>query len=193
MSTTASRHQTVEAIVIKRQEYQEADRIITLFSKQVGKLTVLAKGVRLPQSKRQASVELGTCIKTQIIQSSRIPILTQTIIIDSFSQTKLSLSDITRLYQLLEVIDLLTPEQEPLPDVYNLLFQTLSRLPTTVNKKKLMLHTFHTMIQILGFIPPKSIDEASLKQLIETIADKKLHSKEFLVPGTIKPAPQHLR
>jgi DNA repair protein RecO (recombination protein O) len=192
MGTAAPRHLTVEAIVIKRLEYQEADRLITLFSKQVGKISVLAKGVRLPKSKRQASLELGTCIKAQIIQSHRIPILTQTVIVNSFSQTKLSLPDITRLYQLLEVIDLLTPEQEPLPEVYGLLVDALTKLPTTSNKKALLLHTFHSMVQVLGFIPPKSMDELSLKNLIETIADKKLHSKEFLMPGTIKPRPHHL-
>jgi DNA repair protein RecO (recombination protein O) len=46
------------AIVLKRINYQEADRIITVITKTDGKITLLAKGVRKPKSKLAGGIEL---------------------------------------------------------------------------------------------------------------------------------------
>ena len=40
-----------QAIVLKRLEYGEADRILTVLTKNNGKLSVIAKGARRPKSK----------------------------------------------------------------------------------------------------------------------------------------------
>lgn len=51
------RERTVEAFILKKQDYGEADQIITLFSKQEGKLRCLAKAVKLPTSKLQPMLQ----------------------------------------------------------------------------------------------------------------------------------------
>ena len=52
-----NRYQT-KAIVLKRIDYGEADRIITFFTSDRGKVTVMAKGVRKPKSKLAGGIEL---------------------------------------------------------------------------------------------------------------------------------------
>jgi len=47
-----------EGIVIKRKNFGEADRILTVFTKKYGKIKVLAKGVRRITSRRGPNVEL---------------------------------------------------------------------------------------------------------------------------------------
>lgn len=47
------RERAVDAFILKRTDYGEADQIITLFSKQEGKLRVLVKAAKLPTSKLQ--------------------------------------------------------------------------------------------------------------------------------------------
>lgn len=49
---------TTDAIIIKRVNYQEADRIITLLTEEHGKVTVLAKGVRKSKSRLAGGLEL---------------------------------------------------------------------------------------------------------------------------------------
>ena len=47
-----------EAIVLKRIEYGEADRILTVLTKNHGKISVIAKGVRKPKSKLAGGIEI---------------------------------------------------------------------------------------------------------------------------------------
>lgn len=48
-----SRERIISAFILKRQDYAEADQIITLFSKEEGKIRVLVKAAKLPTSKLQ--------------------------------------------------------------------------------------------------------------------------------------------
>ncbi len=48
-----ARERTVEAFILKRTDYGETDQIITLFSKEEGKIRALVKGAKLPISKLQ--------------------------------------------------------------------------------------------------------------------------------------------
>ena len=50
-------HKT-EGIIIKRRNYGEADRILTVFTKYNGKIQVKATGIRRIPSRRSAHVEL---------------------------------------------------------------------------------------------------------------------------------------
>ena len=45
-----------EAIVLRRVDFGEADRMLTLYSREFGKIRALAKGARKPQSRKD-----GTC------------------------------------------------------------------------------------------------------------------------------------
>ena len=47
-----------EGIVIKRSNYSEADRIVTIFTKKNGKIKVKANGVRKIASRRSPHIEL---------------------------------------------------------------------------------------------------------------------------------------
>jgi len=175
---------TIEGIVIKRRDYGEADRIVTLFSKEKGKITVLAKGVRKLNSKRIGSLELGTLIRTQIIQGKSMDIMTQTVIINSFPHISDQLGLITRSYQIFEIIDMLTGEEQDHPDLYQLILAFLTKLNQEKTYKKAeMLHLVQQILATLGFTDQKMTSELDLKAKIEQIAEKRLHSKEFFSPG----------
>jgi DNA repair protein RecO (recombination protein O) len=176
----------IEAVVLKRSNYGEADRIVTLFSREVGKLVVVAKGVRKITSKRLGSLEPGTLLSALVIKGKGMDILSGTVIINSFAATKKDLVAITQLSQLLEVIDLLTRENQELPDVYQVLVNTLTSLTQTTNRKQMLLAAFHQIASLLGFAPPEDLSETALKNYIESIAERHLHSKEYLMPGRIK-------
>lgn len=52
-----SRDRSVEAFILKRQDFGEADQIITLFSKEEGKLRAVVKAAKLPTSKLQPMLQ----------------------------------------------------------------------------------------------------------------------------------------
>lgn len=51
------RERIVESFILKRTDYSEADQIVTLFSKEEGKIRVLAKAAKLPTSKLQPMLQ----------------------------------------------------------------------------------------------------------------------------------------
>jgi DNA repair protein RecO (recombination protein O) len=52
-----SRENTYAALVLKKQPLNEADELITVFTKEIGKLRVLAKSVKFAKSKLQYSLQ----------------------------------------------------------------------------------------------------------------------------------------
>ncbi len=52
-----SRERSLESFILKRQDYGEADQIITLFSKEEGKVRALVKSAKLPTSKLQPMLQ----------------------------------------------------------------------------------------------------------------------------------------
>jgi hypothetical protein len=48
----AERSQRVEAIILKHSDFGEADRLVTMYSRELGKLRALAKGARKPGSRK---------------------------------------------------------------------------------------------------------------------------------------------
>lgn len=52
-----SRDRTIEAFVLKKQDYNEADQIITLFSKEEGKIRALVKAANQPNSKLRPALQ----------------------------------------------------------------------------------------------------------------------------------------
>ncbi|MCL1918035.1 MAG: DNA repair protein RecO [Peptococcaceae bacterium] len=50
----------VDALVIRSREFKESDRIVTLYSRECGKISAVAKGVRKSTSKQRAGVQLYT-------------------------------------------------------------------------------------------------------------------------------------
>ena len=59
------RSYTSEGIVLARRNYGEADRILVIYSKNFGRVSYMAKGVRRPKSRKRGHIEVFNYIKFQ--------------------------------------------------------------------------------------------------------------------------------
>lgn len=168
------------AIVIGRRNYHEADRLLTLFTKKHGKMIVRARGVRLSQSKRQGHIELFNTIKAQIIESRGIPVLAQTDLMAGRSKIKSSLKLLRIAYHLTELVNKLTPEYQPQPELFELLNRGLSSINLVIwQREEYLSGKFEEkLLRLLGYGAPP--DNGSLHDYIESIIDSKLHSHKIL-------------
>lgn len=73
-----------EAIVIRTQKLGEADRIVTLFTREHGRVRAVAKGVRRTKSKFGARVEPGSYIDIQLYVGKTFEIVTQVEALENF-------------------------------------------------------------------------------------------------------------
>ena len=123
------RSYTVEGIVIKRTNFGEADRLVTLFTKSWGKMTVIARGVRKLASKRAGALELFNEVRAQIVKGrGQLDTLAEVEIVDTFPSWRRKLGRITLAYQMCEAVDKLTADHQPHPQVFNILLTALSQI-----------------------------------------------------------------
>lgn len=120
---------SVEGVVLKRKNIGEADKLLTLLTRERGKLTVRAIGIRRLKSKRAGSLDLFNHVKAQIVVGkSEILTLTEVSLIQSFTGWKKHLGRINLAYQLCETVDKLLLEHEPAPEIFDLIIKDLATI-----------------------------------------------------------------
>lgn len=117
-----------EAVVIKRTDLGEADKILTLYTPGKGKFRVVAKGVRRPISKLGGHVELFTLSKMLFAKGRNLDIVTQSETVDSFKTLREDLNRISHAYYVVELLDRFTEDSIENYPVYKLLLEVLQRL-----------------------------------------------------------------
>ena len=74
----------VNAVVLRHADWGEADRIITLYTREQGKLRALAKGARKMRSRKAGHLEPFTHITAQLAAAHDMPIITQVETVDAY-------------------------------------------------------------------------------------------------------------
>jgi len=74
---TRFRSQRVEAIVLRHQDWGEADRLLWLYARELGKVRALAKGVRKMRSRKAGHLEPFTRVNLLLASGRDILIITQ--------------------------------------------------------------------------------------------------------------------
>lgn len=133
-----------EGIILKRRNFGEADRILTVFTLQKGKLSILAKGVRRITSRRAGNVELLNRVSIFLHQTKGLPILTEAVGLESYQKLKEDLTLSTYAYHIIELVDKLTAENQENPYVYTELVEVLKRLEK--NPRQILIRAFEAKI-----------------------------------------------
>ncbi|AGB41790.1 DNA repair protein RecO [Halobacteroides halobius DSM 5150] len=143
-----------DAIVLRHYELGEADKIIVLFSRNKGKIRVVAKGVRKTKSSLAAGLEPFTYNHILVYQGkSDLGNLSQCDIKDSFSSLKDDILKMTAASYLAELVNELTVDHQPHQDIFDLLLLTL-KLLDQLDEIDLLLRTFELkLLNLLGYQP----------------------------------------
>jgi len=168
-------------IIIKRRNYAEADRILTIFTPTTGKILVKAKGVRKLTSKRASHIELLNRVNVSLYKKGNIPILTEVISITSFDKVKQNLSLVGFAYHICELVDSLCPEGQENSEVFSLLEQMLFDLSEKNDVGK-NIHNFEIkLLTILGFLQGnENLEGAKASYFIESILERRLKVRQIL-------------
>lgn len=134
----------VEGIVLKRRNLGEADRILTVFTYQKGKISVLAKGVRRITSRRAGNVELLNRVSMFLHQAKTFLILTEAASLDTYQKLKEDLVLSTYAFHIIELVDRLTAENQENRVLYEHLVNVLQRLAR--NPRQILVRAFEVKI-----------------------------------------------
>jgi DNA repair protein RecO (recombination protein O) len=175
-----SRIYKTEGIILKRVNFGEADRILTIFSKHYGKIKAIAKGVRKISSKKGGNVEVFNHVVSLLSEAKNLDIITEAAVIQSFENLRKDLKKVGLAFQIVEAVDSLTAEKEANQRVFELLKNSLRRLNQGVVLNQEIVVQFEVeLLRELGFGLPKEISKKSVENFIEAIIEKKLKSKKI--------------
>jgi DNA repair protein RecO (recombination protein O) len=149
----APRSYQTQAIIIKQIKLGEADKILTIYTPEFGKLKAVAKGACRPRSKLGGNVEPLTYSLVLLAKGRNFDIVTQSQTIDGFLALK---SDLWRMacgLYILELIDSFTMEHSENRPLFDLLLDTLHQL-CQADSSEIILRYFELhLLQYLGYRP----------------------------------------
>lgn len=122
------KYQKLSGIIINRHVVGDTDRFLTIYTLEEGKISVYARGVRSVKSKRGSQLDLFSHIKFELFEKNDRRTLTSVELLDGHHVSKTTLGNISRLFQIGELVDALTPEHDPHKEVYELLVTALANL-----------------------------------------------------------------
>lgn len=163
-----------EGIVIKRKNFGEADRILTLFTLKFGKIKILAKGVRRITSRRGPNIELFNQVELSIHQGKTFDLLTEAQVINTFPELRKNLDLVGLAFHICEIVDGLCPEHQSHPRVYEMMLEVFNELDHG------LVQTFEkNLLQELGYLP-KENKEVNTTQFIENILERRLKTRRII-------------
>lgn len=169
------RNSKTSGIILKRSNFGEADKILTVFSSNLGKIKVLAKGVRRIKSRRAPHLELFNEVELVLHNGHTFQTITEAKIINDFSLEKSDLKSTGLLFYLSEVIDKILPEHQPHPELFELFLKALSNLDKDKVKKFVV-----ELLWNLGYLPRGEYPKLGVTDFVESIIEKRIKSKKFL-------------
>lgn len=176
----SKRGQISPALILKRRNWGEADRLVTILTPELGKLTVVAKGARKLSSRQRAALEPGSYIKGLLITTHAMPLLTQATLLEDCQVIHTSLTKLRQLSQLLEIVDTLFVEQIGEPELFEQVMAARAEIVTDQPTTNKLTEILGEMLVNLGYQHPSETSYSSLNEYVGVLADKSLKSWDYL-------------
>lgn len=171
---------TAEGVILKRKSVGEADRILTIFTRQFGKIRVIAKGVRKIQSKRAPHLEIFRRIRFSTTKSTPVDYLTEVESIGDSQFSLVNLRSVNGAYYICELIDAFMPEKMENEEVYELLLRAISAIDS--DKQDIVIQEFpRLLLVILGYYPKGEVPVDKVDLIIEGLIEKRLKTPKFFL------------
>ncbi|MFQ5898967.1 MAG: DNA repair protein RecO [Candidatus Methylomirabilia bacterium] len=145
-------HRT-QAIVIQRRPLGEADRLVTFYTREFGRLTGVAKGARRPRSRFGGALELFTQGQLLFFESERWELVRvdHFDILSPFLRVRESLTRLGQGAWVVECVARLTAERDPHASLYALLVKALRALERTFRPDRVRLAFMLRATDLLGY------------------------------------------
>lgn len=144
-----------QGVILSYKDYKEADRLITIYSRDLGKLQVVAQGVRKIKAKLAGHLELFNLSDLQLIarRNSRL-LVTSAINCDVFFGIKAEESKLDIAFALSRIADEATLEEQRDERIFNLIVESFKFLDSCPKNCELVYYYFvFNLLVCLGYQP----------------------------------------
>ncbi len=165
---------TTEAFVIRQRKLPSKDNIVTLFTHDVGKISVLAKGIKSITSRRLSHTQTLNLITVVLRKHHDYWYLNETSLISAFSTIKNDEAKANLMYLLVYVLDRLLPDSQQELEIYRKTKKFITEIAKSTDDLTGQWSLFlNNLMQVLGYSQnQKSITE--LYRIIEELTNEKI-------------------
>ncbi len=153
MDQRASRSYRTLAIVLKHREFGEADRVLTLYTLEHGKLQAIAKGVRKPKSRKAGHLEPFTLVSLQLAKGRTWEVVAQAEAQKTFQSIRKELNLTAQAAYLVELVDRFSYEEGPNRALFQILAEGLQRLDEGFAAETVVHYFELRLLDLIGFRP----------------------------------------
>jgi len=122
------KYQKIHAIILSRKPLREADFLLTVYSKERGKIRVLARGVRKAQAKLSGRLQQLYNVEVYLAGGGIWPTVTSASVVSKYPNLRMSLPALSLAFYAAELITKITPDAEENHRLYELVDRYLSEL-----------------------------------------------------------------
>ena len=143
------------AIVLRAIEFSETSLIVTLLTRDLGRISAIAKGARRPKGPFEGALDLLAVCRVVVLKkaSDNLDILTEAKLHRRFRGGERSLPRLYAGYYVAEMLRLLTENHDPHQDVYDLTITTLDQIDGNGNIAQALLFFDTQILRMLGHAP----------------------------------------
>ena len=167
MMSIRERSIRTDGIVLRRRDFGESDRILVLFTRKLGRVSVIAKGARKPSSKISGHLELFMRSSFLISRGRNLHILSQAEVVEDYEPLRKNLSGIGIGSYVIELVDAVTFEEGSNLKLYNLLISTLDSLSAGQDPDITIRYYEIHLLDLVGFRPELFVCVECGKKIIE--------------------------
>jgi len=142
-----------EAVILGYTPLGEADLLVTMFTRDQGKVRAVGKGARRSTSKSVGHLEPLTVVKMSMAHGRSMDIISQAEVLNSFSTLKEDLTGITKGQYLAEMVDGFGTEASPNPSLYQLMIDTLRVVEADPESEMALRYFEFHLLQVSGLMP----------------------------------------
>lgn len=143
-----------EAIVLRHADWGEADRMVTLYTREQGKVRAIAKGARKITSRKAGHLEPFTHVRLQLARGRDLLIVTQADTLEAYLPLREDLMLTGTASYVVELLDRSVYEEEGVnPSLFRLLMETLARLAKGDDPWLAVRYYEMRLLDFLGFRP----------------------------------------
>lgn len=177
------KYKKLTGIILKKQNYREADQIVSIWTEEAGKIRCLAKSLRKPTSKLAFCMSDLSEVEINLA-GNQLPTLIGARVIRQFKTLQEDLEKTAIAFYVAELMLKMTADEHPNIQAYQLLSDFLKRLdqgaqfPSHRLADKFALN----LAQTLGFGSPRKSDtHRETREFIESLIERKIKSEAFLL------------
>lgn len=164
-----------EGVVLKRINFGETDKIITLFTKHYGKIKCLAKGIRNLTSRKGGNLELFNQVIIFLAKGKNLDVITEVQLVNAFAGFRKNLVKVALAFQAIELVDRFTGENQENQLLYENLKNFLNGLANDkLDNQKLIFKFKINLLQNTGFGLPAIVAKQTIDEHIEKVIEKRV-------------------